>query len=82
MKFETTDEAITYFANAQAEIVKKEVEWKEALNKYKAETKEYFGIEDGRPMNLIELVKIINFMGSMSKPMPAVDESDIFGSPI
>lgn len=58
MKFETLQEAVTYFQGCQAHISHLEQQKHEALAKYQQETQAYFGVADGAPMNLLQLVAL------------------------
>lgn len=60
MKFENVSEAISYFGKSQAEIVMVEQKLKDLMTKYKEETKDYFGVADGEPINLVQLASIFS----------------------
>ncbi len=62
MKFSNHCEAIAYFKKAQDQITAADQNLKALAAKYKKETKEYFGIEDGQTMNLIELASMIQML--------------------
>lgn len=63
MKFETVDDALDYFETCQKTIMDAQNTLSKLLADYKAQTKEYFGIEDGTPTNIVQLVRLIERFG-------------------
>lgn len=59
MDFKSLSEAVSYFTGLQAQCLEAERAAKDLLQRYKAETKAYFGTADGEPMNLIQLAALI-----------------------
>jgi len=53
------DDKVQYFDGWQANILKLKTELDNEMQKYKAEFKATFGICDGEPANVLELVKAI-----------------------
>jgi len=53
------DDKVKYFEEWQAKIIKLGNEFENEKQKYKAEFKATFGICDGEPANVLELVKAI-----------------------
>ena len=69
----TATEAIAHFTGMQKEIVETEQKLKDLMGKYKQETKAYFGVSDGDPMNLIQLASLITkFSGKPVSVTPEV----------
>ena len=80
MDFETTRDAIDYFVKKQAEIINMEMKLKTHLEVYKKETKEYFGVEDGKPISLTQLADLIL---KLSEPnFKKQDDIEIWGAPV
>lgn len=69
-KFATVDDAITYFTGFAARITALEAEKNQLLQRYKQETKDFFGCADGEPMNIVQLAMLIQRV-SMPKASPA-----------
>jgi hypothetical protein len=53
-------EVIKELVAMQEGIVSLERELKHAVSDYKAKTKEYFGVEDGQPLNLVQLLMVMD----------------------
>ena len=59
------DEKIKYFEEKQKEIVALIQELEKKKSEYKAEFKAAFGITDGEPANVLEIIKTIKTVMSM-----------------
>ena len=81
MQFKSHQDAITYFQNAQAEIAAIERKLKEIVVSYKQETRDYFGVSDGDPMNLIQLASLVQKLQGSKHPM-VHDVHDVTGAAV
>lgn len=61
------DEKLEHFAALQKELLDKNQELTNLKERYKAETKEVFGVADGEPINIMEVVSMIKRVADMMK---------------
>jgi hypothetical protein len=54
-----TDEQLSNLVELQACAVEKEGQAKQAMSEYKAGCKALFGVEDGTPINLVQLAMLV-----------------------
>lgn len=64
MKFETVEEALAHFETCQKSVMEAQSNLNRLLADYKAQTKEYFGVEDGAQINIVQLTRLIERFGT------------------
>ncbi len=85
MKELSLEEAVKYFNDQQLEIVQTKSQLDKLTYEYKEETKQYFGVADGEPMNIVQLAAFVSKLIHEAQKKPEhilIDDTNIGGAPV